>query len=124
MVLQMRRRAIRWPALLMSPHPPRMRPASTTSKAQQLRRTRTRYGQDITTCKAEPPVEVLDAQLQPLQALRSSACVLPQVRAPPHLPSPHRARGSASARQEVDVVGASPDDAASPPRPSPRSALK
>src|SRR3954451_795055 len=109
MVLQMRRRAIRWPALLMSPHPPRMRPASTTSKAQQPRRTRTRYGQDITTCKAEPPVEVLDAQLQPLQALRSSACVLPQVRPLPYLPPHHRPRGSDPGRQEAEMGGASPD---------------
>src|SRR3954454_8264419 len=87
--------------LQMRPRPIPLR-ARLTSR-RHLRRAR--YGKDFTTCKAKPPVEVLDAQLQPLQALRSPARVLPQVRAVLDLSAQHRARGHDPGRQEVELVG-------------------
>ena len=88
------------PEAYAKPEPPR-----TTKRAtlpSKIRRKRI-DGQDFPTCKAVAPEQVLDAQLQPLQALRSPACVLPQVRAVPHLPARDRAPGPDPGRQEVEL---------------------
>ena len=73
------------------------------AKAPKLPR-RSPSGKDVTGRAPEARVEVQDPQLQPLQALRPPARVLPQVRPVPDLPARGRARGLRPRPDEVELV--------------------
>ena len=84
-------------------------PAEDRGRRGRSRRGTGVDGKDFTAGPPAARVQVQDAELQPLQAVRSPARVPAQVRALPHLPARDRPRGHDPGPHQVELVAMQTD---------------
>src|SRR5439155_14342112 len=95
-----RTRSPRRPPAQTRPQRARTAPRRPPTSSEEL------DGEDVTEGPPAADAEVQDAAVQPLQALRPAARVLPQVRPLPHLPAGDGPRGLRPGTHEVELVAA------------------